>query len=158
MSYSTQRKSIKFWKLPDEKPKENEIIFSKVFLYQTTDRINCYCNNLQSFGNESFYGNGVNNTPFFNRLAIVKDDDSFKIKYCGMHGNGFYSTKIILQPNEYGRAIFNERGEYVYTGIWYYDLIIYNFVNASYSSFNNKIFFKKKPDHEFTDMQYLRYC
>ena len=56
----------------------------------------------------------------------MKDDDSFKIKYCGMHDHGFYSKKIILQPNEYGRVIFNERGEYVYTGIWYYDLIIYN--------------------------------
>ena len=157
-NYADQRKSIKFWKLPDVKPKENEIIFSKVFLYQTTDKINCFCNSLRSFGNGSFYGNGVNNTPFSNRLAIVKDGDSFKIKYCGMHGNGFYSTKIILQPNEYGRVMFNERGGYDYTGIWYYDLIIYNFVNASYSSFNNKIFFKKKPDHEFTDMQYLRYC
>ena len=65
---------------------------------------------------------------------------------------------MIIKPNEYERVIFNERGGYDYTGIWYYDLIIYNFINASYSSFNNKIFFQKKPNYEFTDMQYLRYC
>ena len=157
-NYANQRKAIKFRKLPNIKPKENEIIFSNVLLYQTTDKIECCRNSLQTFGSKCFYGNGVNNTPFSNRLAIVKDDDSFKIKYCGKHDLDFYSTKIILQPGEYGRIIFNERGEYAYTGIWYYELIIYNFVNAPYSSFSNKIFFKKKPDHEFTDMQYLRYC
>ena len=157
-NYADQRRSIKFRKLSDVRPKENEIVFSNVFLHQTTDGINCFCNYLQSFGNESFYGNGVNNTPFSGRLAVVKDDNSFKIKYCGKYDIGFYGTKITLRPGEYGRIIFNGRGGYDYTGIWYYDLITYNFINVPYSSFHNKIFFKKKPDHEFTDMQYLRYC
>ena len=156
-NYANQRKSIKFYKLPNVKPKENEIIFD-VFLYQTTDEIKCFCNSMQSFGSECFYGNGVNNKPFYGRLAVIKDNNIFKIKYCGKYDIGFYITKMILEPNEYGRIIFNKRGGYDYTGIWYYDLTIYNFINSPYSSFHNKIFFQKKPDYEFTDMQYLRYC
>ena len=95
-NYADQRKAVRFMKLPDVKPEENE-------------------------------------------------------------DSGFYKTKIIHDTCEYGRIIFNERGAY-HTGIWYYDLIIYNFLNAPYSSFNSKIFFRKEPDHEFTDMHYLRYC
>ena len=40
--------------------------------YMKTDKIDCFYNNLQSFGNESFYEEGFNNTPFSDRLAIVK--------------------------------------------------------------------------------------
>ena len=83
-NYANQGKSIKFYKLPNVKPKEDEIIFSNVFLYQTTDKIDCCCNSLQSFGSECFYEisfKGFNNVPFSGRFAIVKDDNSFKIKY-----------------------------------------------------------------------------
>ena len=116
-NYADQRRSIKFRKLPDVRPEENKIIFSNVFLYQTTNGIDCSCNSLRSFGKESFYEEGFNNAPFSGRLAVIKDNNIFKIKYCGKYDVGFYSTKIILKPNEYGRIIFNERGGYDYTGI-----------------------------------------
>ena len=156
-NYADQRKTVKFMKLPDVKPEENEIIFSDVLLYPTAAKMNCYRNSLKSLGNDSFYENWFNNAPFSDRLAVLKDNNIFRIKYCGKSDSGFYKTKIILDTCEYGRIIFNERRAY-HTGMWYYDLIIYNFVNAPYSSFNSKIFFRKEPDHEFTDMHYLRYC
>lgn len=142
-NYANQRRTVKFYKLPDVKLRENEIIFSNVFLYQTTDKIDCSCNGLQSFGSECFYEKGFNNAPFSGRLAIVKDDNSFKIKYCGKYDIGFYGTKIIFQLGEYGRIVFNERGGYDYTGIWYYDLITYNFVNAPIPHFTIKYFSRK---------------
>ncbi len=156
-NYANQRRSIKFWKLPDVKPPENEIIFSNVYLYQTVEKINCCRNDLKSFGNECFDKDGPVSAVFSGRIAVAKEDPVFKIKYCRKKELGSYKTKIILNPNEYGRIIFNQRGTYSDTGIWYYDLIIYNFVNAGYTAFHDKIFFRKTPEHEFTDMRYLRY-
>lgn len=155
--YADQRRSVRFWELPQERPEENEIFSHTVFLEQNTEKINCRSSSLRTYGEEGFYDGGVNGTPFSGRLAVTKEGEDFRVKYCGKRDLGFYSTKMILRPGEYGRVIFNERGGYDYTGIWYYDLVTYNFVNAPYSEYRQKLFFCKEPDHEFQDMQYLRY-
>ena len=66
-------------------------------------------------------------------------------------------TVLTVGKDEYGRVVFNERGTYEYSGIWYYELNIYNFVNADYSKYSPKLFFRKEPDYEFEDMRKLRY-
>lgn len=156
-SYANQRRSIRFWELPQERPEENEVFFHTVFLRQDKDKLDCYKSCLKTYGTEAFYDGGFNNTPFPGRLAVTKEDDSFRVKYCGKQDLGFYSTKMVLRPGEYGRIIFNERGGYDYSGIWYYDLITFNLVNLSYSDYGQKMFYRKEADYEFRDMKYLRY-
>ena len=157
-NYANQRRSIRFWKLPTTDLEENEVFVNRVCLGQNIKNIHCYCNITKSYGAEVFYnGRFINNSPFSGRLAVVKDDDSYQIKYCGKHDLGFYSTKMTIGKDEYGRVVFNERGTYEYSGIWYYELNIYNFVNADYSKYSPKLFFRKEPDYEFEDMRKLRY-
>lgn len=168
-NYANQRRSIRFWELPSANLEENEVFFHKVllgqntflnqtFLGQDTKNIHCYRNVSQSYGKEVLFdGHFINNSPFSRRLAVVKTDDGYQIKYCGKHDLDFYSTKMTVKKNEYGRVIFNQRESYCYSGIWYYELYIYNFVNAEYSDYRKKLFFRKEPDHYFEDMKYLRY-
>ncbi len=168
-NYANQRRSIRFWELPSTDLEENEVFVNRVclgqstflnknFLVKDTKNIHCYQNITKSYGAEVFYnGRFINNSPFSGRLAVVKEDDSYQIKYCGKHDLGFYSTKMTIAKNEYGRIVFNERGTYEYSGIWYYELNIYNFVNADYSKYSPKLFFRKQPDYEFEDMRKLRY-
>lgn len=66
-NYANMKNSIKFWKLSNMNPQENEIIFSDVYLYQTTKEMKCLNNSLQSLENEAF-----NNTLFSQRLAVEK--------------------------------------------------------------------------------------
>ena len=166
-NYANQRRSIRFWKLPTTDLEENEVFVNRVCLGQSTlnktffgqdaKNIYCYQNITKSYGTEVLYEGRFINSPFSGRLAVVKEDDSYKIKYCGKHDLGFYSTKMTIGKDEYGRVVFNERGTYEYSGIWYYELNIYNFVNADYSKYSSKMFFKKEPDYEFEDMRKLRY-
>ena len=156
-NYAEQRKAVRFWELSQKCPEENEVFFQKVYLSQNTD-IRCHRDSLQSYGTEAFYGGGFNNAPFSGRIAVTKENDSYRIKYCGKRDLGFYSAKMLLNPSEYGRIVFNERGAYDYTGIWYYEITIYNFVNAPYSAYRKNLFYRKEPDYLFKDMQYLRYC
>ncbi len=166
-NYANQRRSIRFWELPTTDLEENEVFVNRVCLGQSTlnktfygqdaKNIYCYQNITKSYGTEVLYEGRFINSPSSGRLAVVKEDDSYKIKYCGKHDLGFYSTKMTIGKDEYGRVIFNERGTYEYSGIWYYELNIYNFVNTDYSKYNPKLFFKKEPDYEFEDMRKLRY-
>ena len=167
-NYANQRRSIRFWELPTTDLEENEVFVNRVCLGQSTlnkifygqdaKNIYCYRNVTKSYGAEVFYnGRFINNSPFSGKLAVVKEDNNYKIKYCGKHDLGFYSTKMTIAKNEYGRIVFNERGTYEYSGIWYYELNIYNFVNAEYSKYSPKLFFRKQPDYEFEDMRKLRY-
>lgn len=156
-NYANQRKAIRFWELPEKHPEENEIFFQTVFMWQTPEKVTCYQNYLKSYGIEGFYGGGFNNTPFSGRIAVIKEDNKFRVQYCDKKSLGFYTTRFLLKPNQYGRIIFNERGAYDYTGIWYYDLTIYNFINADYSQYRKNLFFRKVPDYDFKDLRKLRY-
>ena len=166
-NYANQRRSIRFCVLFTTDLEENEVFVNRVCLGQSTlnktfygqdaKNIYCYQNITKSYGTEVLYEGRFINSPFSGRLAVVKEDDSYKIKYCGKHDLGFYSTKMTIGKDEYGRVVFNERGTYEYSGIWYYELNIYNFVNADYSKYSSKMFFKKEPDYEFEDMRKLRY-
>lgn len=143
--------------LPQACPEEDEILFHKVFLTQDQNGIACRSSKLKAYGAEGFYDGKFHRPPFPKHLAVTKEDGFFRIQYSGKQDNGFYGTKMMLRPGEYGRIILNERGTYCDTGIWYYDLITYNFVNAPYSCCRPKLFYRKEADHEFRDMQYLRY-
>lgn len=155
-SYANQRRSVRFWTLPQTFPAEDAVFFHKVFLEQNTDSLHCCQSILKSYSTDIL--SERRQSPFSKRIAIAEDADSFQLKYGGRHPNGIYKTKMTLRPGEYGRIIFNERGMYLYDGIWYYDLTIYNFVNAPYSDCRQKLFFRKEPDYAFQDLQNLSYC
>ena len=156
-NYADQRKSIRFWELPSVDLEENEVFLHRVRLCQNKINIRCCRNTIKSYGTEVLYDGHFNNSPFSGRIAVAKSDDSYQIKYCGKHDLGFYSTKMTIGKNKYGRVIFNKRDTYAYSGIWYYEINIYNFINAEYSAYKKKMFFKKEPDYEFKDMKWLRY-
>lgn len=149
-NYANVRQSVRFWELPQTAPAEHEIFFHRVLLKQNPDGLHCLQNTLKSYGS-------LHASPFSERLSVVQDADSFQIQYGGRHPNGVYKTIMILRPGEYGRIRFNERGMYLYDGVWYYDLTIFNLVNAPYSDYRQKLFFRKVPDYTFQDMQRLSY-
>ncbi|MDE5834652.1 MAG: hypothetical protein K2H26_03930 [Ruminococcus sp.] len=67
-------------------------------------------------------------------------------------------TAFILTPDTYGRILYNDRVVTNHTEIWYYRIHTLNFINCDRSKFREKIFFKKTPDYEYKNMQYLKYC
>jgi len=114
-------------------------------------------------------------------IRILKEDDIYRIMFCDERFSGvcparrghnesymnksspfsytdrLYETAFRLKNHEYGRIIFNERLVEHDTGIWFYGLNTYNFINCDKSGFREKMFFRKVPDYEYKNMQYLRY-
>ena len=43
-----------------------------------------------AYGEEAFYGGGFNTTPFSGRLAVTKEDDTYRIGYCDKRSLGFF--------------------------------------------------------------------
>ena len=110
-------------------------------------------NKVKIYGAEAFSPDKLYDARYGNRIAVTKDGDSYSVLYRGADGR--YKSKFTLEKGEYGRLMYNDRiaGE----DIWFYHIYIYNFVNADSSAFKSKLFYKKIPDREFTDMKYLRY-
>ncbi len=156
--FAAQRRAVRFWALPQEIPPENEILLHMVYLQQDPEQIACIHSMVKAYGADAFFDGGYHPGPFPARLAVTKSDGAYHIGYCGKEHDGIYSNKMHLQMGEYGRIIYNQRGAYQYTGIWYYDLTICNFVHASYAECRQKLFYRKEPDVLFEDLRRLRYC
>ena len=67
-------------------------------------------------------------------------------------------TAFILTPDTYGRILYNDRIVIHHTEIWYYRIHTLNFINCDRNKFREKMFFRKVPDYEYKNMQYLKYC
>ena len=154
---AARRKALRFCALPKDITPTGEVMLHSVFMGQDENALWTNHERVQCYGEEAFYGGGFNNTPFSGRLAVTREDDIYRIGYCDKRSLGFFTTRMLLRAGEYGRLIFNERGAFDYTGIWYYDLTTYNFVNAEPSAYREKLFFRKEPDKSFSDLQWLRY-
>lgn len=159
-SYANQRRSVRFWLLPHERPEESDVFLHQVDLFQETDGMRCCRDKLKSLGAEAFYDEKFGSPDFFRRIAVTKEGDCYRVGYKGYGGINdmhLYSTKMIVRPDEYVRIVFNERGMHWYSGIWFYDIVTYNFLNVPYSDYRQKLFFRKEADHEYKDMKYLLY-
>ena len=152
-NFANVRKSLRFCPIPEQKPEQGEIYFHAVEFVQRKDKMYCNCRFSGTLKEPSF------SQPFSQRISVTKENDSYKIGYCGKYDSDFYHTKMILHPDEYGRIVFNKRDvyDYEYSCRWYYQYITYNFINADNSQYRKNLFFRKVPDYEFHDLRKLRY-
>lgn len=162
-----------------------EVLLQSLEYLQKTDGIKLEYETFKKFNNEIFNA-GTRNT-YWNyhhlipNVRMFKEDNIFKIMFCDedfysdcpkRHGHNeeymnkkspfsytdrIYETAFRLHKNEYGRIVFNKRIVEYETGIWRYGLHTYNFINCDKSDFREKMFYKKNPDYEYKNMQYLRY-
>lgn len=138
---------------------DGKIIFNDIMLFQDTDGLYEDYNKIRQYNDEAFYNPRCYYSPFGERIAVKESDGgSYEIMYKNKTSHGYYKNPFTLKNNEYGRIIYNERNIGEYTGIWYYYLIAYNFINCDKSGIREKMFFRKSPDYEYKDMKYLRYC
>lgn len=163
-----------------------EVLYQKVSLLQKKDGIKKYRERFKKFNDEIFTAGSrdtiENYSKFIDHIRMFKEGDIYKIMFCNdnyfwmslkRRGHNetyndkkspFSYTDVInetafkLKPNEYGRIIYNDRIVDHDTGKWYYQLNICNFISCDKSDFREKMFFKKVPDYEYKNMQYLKYC
>ena len=115
-------------------------------------------------------------------LRLSREDDAYRVRFCD---EGYYSfsapsrrrghnekkkkkgspfsyqdrlneTAFVLKDGDYGRIIFNNRYVNSETGIWCYERGVYNVINCNKAAFREKMFYRKKPDFEYTNLLTLR--
>ncbi len=186
-NYANARNAIKFVPIVCNNVPDCEVFVQNVPIYQSVDGIKKYSPRFEKYGEEIFtvdkFDPCRNYYRIIRNIRILKKDDSYKIRFCDDrsytrynsfkrrgHNESFMDSKSLfchadvinetafnLKPDEYGRIIYNERT--VRTDEqWYYTLYVVNFINCDKSKYREKMFFRKVPDYEYKNMQYLRYC
>ena len=113
-------------------------------------------------------------------IRIFKEEDSYRIMFCDenvpwcptkrrghnesfnnensiyYHRDRLNETAFILDKNQYGRIIYNNRYVDPDSQRWYYGWHIYNIINCDISECKEKMFFRKDPDHEYSQLLDLR--
>lgn len=136
------------------------------------------------YGQSIFTEGSRNQYDNFNKLLqfirIFKEEDKYKIMFCDEnvpwcptkrrgHNEAFNDinsiyyrrdrlneTAFILEENQYGRIIYNNRYVDPDSQMWIYGWHVYNIINCDISVCNEKMFFKKIPDHEYRQLLDLR--
>jgi hypothetical protein len=136
-----------------------------------------YGRNIFTEGTRDRYAN-------YNRLLkfirIFKEEDRYRIMFCDenvewcptkrrghneaynnadsiyYHRNILNETAFILNKNQYGRIIYNNRYVDPDNQHWYYGWHIYNIINCDISECKEKMFFVKNPDYEYKQLKDLR--
>lgn len=158
-NYANVRNSIKFAPVKIKKFSDCEVIFNRIMLFQDTDGLYESFNKIRQYSDNVLYNPRCYTSPFDNRIAIKKSGDGiYEIMYRDGKSKGYFKIPFALKNGEYGRIIYNDRYVEFDTGKWYYEIHIINFINCDKSKFREKIFFRKNPDYEYKNMQYLKYC
>ena len=156
-------------------------------IYQSVDGIKKYSPRFEKYGEEIFTVDNLdpcrNYYRFIHDIRILKTDGGYKIRFCDdrsytrynafkrrghnesfmdskspfCHADIINETAFNLKPDEYGRIIYNAR-QVTMDEQWCYILYVVNFINCDKSKYREKMFFRKVPDYEYKNMQYLRYC
>lgn len=186
-NYANARNAIKFAPVVIDKVPDCEVLYQEVGMYQGVDGIKKYSPCFKEYGEEIFTVDNLdpcrNYYNIIRNIRIFKEDDSYKIRFCDDryytrynafkrrgHNESFTDnnspfcytdiineTAFTLRPDEYGRIIYNERNITI-DEQWYYTLCVANFINCDKSKYREKMFFRKVPNYEYKNMQYLRYC
>ena len=90
------------------------------------------------------------------RTFVRKDGDKYLIYYSARPADQYPKKVIVLDKNEYGRVVYNDR-EPTFDSEWIYKRITINFVYADAADLRPKLFFRKEADFLYEDMGYLRY-
>ena len=158
-NYANARNSIKFMPIAVDKISDCEVIFNEVTLFQDKDGLHTYYDKIRQCNENILYSPRCYTSPFGNRIAVKKSDDgNYEVRYRSDWSKVYYKSPFTLKKDEYGRIIYNNRNVEFDSGEWYYKLHTINFINCDKSKYREKMFFRKVPDYEYKDMQYLRYC
>lgn len=114
-------------------------------------------------------------------IRLKKEDDAYRVRFCD---EGYYTfvcptrrrghnesfneksspfsfqdrlneTAFVLKDGDYGRIVYNNRYVHPDTGIWCYERGVYNIVCCERAAFREKMFYRKKPDYEYTNLMSL---
>lgn len=183
-NYANIRNSIKFRpiQIEDMSNLDCKVLFQSILLYQSENGLNEVCNKIIPYNDKIFnYGKKDSFWRFhhiFENMRIIPQQNNFKIIFCEDkfgsikrrgHNETYFDkstyfqytdilneTAFILKSNEYGRITFNNRYVEHDTGKWFYTLHTYNIINCDKSKFREKMFFKKNPDYEYSNLKYLK--
>ena len=155
--YANVRNSLKFVPVETDIIKPDcEVLYHYSKLEQSTDGINKWHEYYMRFGakifGEEIYTCGTGHTLRSVPVHILSDGENYKI----MFYDEVYKTVFTLSTELYGRIQYNER--FVTEYAWYYRMHTMNFISCDRNKFREKMFFRKVPDYEYKNMQYLKYC
>lgn len=187
-NYTNERNAIKFLPIVCNNVPDCEVFVQNVPIYQGINGIKKYSQCFKEYGEEIYKDIRIDPCKKYpdiiSNVRILKTDGGYKIRFCDEryffhnpfssirrghneeftnHKSPFGYKDIInetafnLKPDEYGRIIFNERFVDRYER-WYYVQNVINFINCDKSKYREKMFFRKVPDYEYKNMQYLKYC
>ncbi len=159
-----------------------EVFLQTEMFHQYPDRMQNDASYYRQFGEEIFTEGSRSFDKNFHELIefirIFKEENGYKIMFCDdssyysvkrqghnelyndihspmSYTNRLYETAFFLKDGEYGRIIFNNRFVEHDTGKWVYIRTVYNCLNCDRAAFREKMFFRKKPDFEYTSLEHL---
>ena len=143
-----------------------------------------YIETYKHYGWEIFTESTKDRYENFNQLLqyirIFKEEEKYRIMFCDenvewcptkrrghneafnnpnsifYHRDSINETAFILEKNQYGRIIYNNRYVDPDSQNWYYGWHVYNIINCDVSECKEKMFFKKNPDYEYKQLLDLR--
>ncbi|WP_288886373.1 hypothetical protein [uncultured Eubacterium sp.] len=138
----------------------------------------------RQYGENIFTEGTQNRYDNFNKLLqfirIFKEEDKYKVMFCDenvewcptkrrghneafnnvnsiyYHRDRLNETAFILEKNQYGRIIYNNRYVDPDSQMWYYGWHVYNIISCDIDECSEKMFFKKEPDYEYRQLLDLR--
>ncbi|MCM1314873.1 MAG: hypothetical protein NC244_05840 [Alistipes senegalensis] len=165
-----------------------DVFYQYSALKQSPDGINPWREEYKKFNQEIFTAGSrdrmQNYRNLIHNIRIFREDGNYKIMFCDDHfydrcniskrrghNEGYWDnnspfsytdvvnqTAFILTPDTYGRILYNDRIVMHHSEIWYYRIHTLNFISCDKNKFREKMFYRKVPDYEYKNMQYLRYC
>ena len=129
--------------------------FRKVEIYASIQELNLTNLSIQScqrdFEVSFYYDRFRSGLPF--RHGHNKDYCNRQSRLYGQ--DCLNEIAFILKENQYGRIIWNERKKDVDTGVWYYQIHVYNLFFSTSNKFKYDIFMSCIPDYEYKQIARL---
>ncbi len=143
-----------------------------------------YITEYKQYGENIFTEGTKNRYDNFNKLLqfirIFKEEDKYRVMFCDenvewcptkrrghnesyndansiyYHRDRLNETAFILEKNQYGRILYNNRYVDPDSQMWIYGWHVYNIISCEISECNEKMYFRKAPDHEYSQLIDLR--
>lgn len=96
--HAAARRAVRFWLLPQEKPKADTVLLHSVMLRQDQAGIACVGETVRPFGAEILSDAPLRELPYPARLQITESDGTFRVAYCGKDSDGLFSEKCAFCP------------------------------------------------------------
>ena len=159
--YANERRNMRFFPVKCDMPDENtEVLVDTYDIAQcpkTAEKVRVYAKGYGRSGYTKLYGSEIFekqnwcNLPVDKVVKVVKHEDEYEFIYRSYNKKAF-----TLKKGEYGRVMYNYRRTDRESRSWIYTLCIINYINEDSERFREKIFCRKVPDREFTDMKILQ--